>query len=68
MKPFTYRKVTVTPERMTPPILVACNNGVNRYLGTVWRMTFPDQTWCRTGTKLQARQYINRVGHSHGVV
>jgi hypothetical protein len=65
-KPFTYRGCIATPEHLPREILVGCNNSVNRYLRVVWRVTFPDQTWIRCGTKHQSRQYIDHVGRHHG--
>lgn len=59
MKSFTYRGCEIDPEVMDEPTLVACNNSVNRYLRKVWRITFPDQTWTRVGTKDTAKSYIN---------
>jgi hypothetical protein len=59
-RPFVYRGCVVSPERLGHPTLVACNHGVNRCLKTVWRATFPDQSWCRLGTKDTSRRYIDR--------
>lgn len=67
-KPFDYRGCKVAPETLQESILAGCNNSVNRYLKTLWRITFPDMTWCRVGTKFMARQYINSKGYSHGVI
>jgi hypothetical protein len=64
---FHYKGATVWPEHSTKPVLVACNKGVNRYLKDFWRIVFPNDTFCRIGTKAQARQYIDAKGHSHGV-
>jgi hypothetical protein len=66
-KPWEFKGCTITPETMSEPILAGCNNSVNRYLKTVWRITFPNKTWCRVGTKDMARGYINSRGHSYGV-
>jgi hypothetical protein len=66
-KAFKYRGCTVEPTVRKSSILVGCNNSVNRYLSNVWNVLFPDNTWATVGTKLQARQYVDRVGHSHGV-
>ena len=57
---FTYRAVRVDPEFLHEPILVGCNDGETRYLCVVWRLTFPDDTWLRVGTKKQARLWIDR--------
>jgi hypothetical protein len=65
-KPFEYRGCIATPERLPREILVGCNNSVNRYLRVVWRVTFPDETWIRCGTKDQVRSYVNLAGPSHG--
>lgn len=64
-KPFSYSGCTVAPELLSEPILVGCNNSVNRYLKQVWRVTFPDGTWCRVGTKGEARRYIRTHLYYH---
>jgi uncharacterized lipoprotein NlpE involved in copper resistance len=66
-KTWEYKGCTIAPE-IVAPTLVGCNNSVNRYLTVVWRITFPDKTWCRVGTKRLARGYIESRGHSYGVV
>ena len=67
-KTWNYKGCTIAPETFTESILVGCNNSVNRYLKTVWRITFPDNSWERVGTKRMAVGYINSKGHSYGVV
>lgn len=67
-KTWEYKGCTIAPEKLDKPTLVGCNNSVNRYLTTVWRITFPDGTWCRTGTKRMAVRHVESKGHSHGVV
>lgn len=64
-KPFETSGCIVTPEWLPRPILIGCNRSVNRYLRTAWRVTFPDQTWCRVGTKQMAKWYAatNIRGH-----
>ncbi len=57
---FAYCRCVVAPETLPKPILVACND-VNRYLRHVWRITFPDGAWLRTGTKEQAVKNIMLV-------
>lgn len=64
-KPFTYQGCVISPEPLAKAILVGCNNNVNRYLSLVWRVVFPDQTWCRVGTKLMALRYIAANRHRH---
>ena len=64
-KSFNYRGCTISPEVLDNSILVACNASVNRYLKTVWRVTFPDLTWARLGTKNQARRYVESKLHLH---
>jgi hypothetical protein len=64
---FTYRGCVATPEQLPREILVGCNQSVNRYLRLVWRITFPDQTWVRVGTKDMVRRYVEWKGHQHGV-
>jgi hypothetical protein len=66
-KAFTYKGCTVSPHTHKDAILVGCNDSVNRYLKSVWWITFPDKTWVDTGTKLQAKQYIDDKGDAHGV-
>jgi hypothetical protein len=68
MKPWTYKGCNIAPEKMDKPTLAGCNNGVNRYLTTLWRITFPDNTWTRVGTKRMAISYVESKGHSYGVV
>jgi hypothetical protein len=65
MKTFIYRDCQVALETLDKSILIACNNSVNRYLRKVWRITFPDQTWSRVGTKDMAKTYINLHVHQH---
>lgn len=55
----------MAPETLPDSILVGCNNSVNRYLRTVWRVTFPDKTWIRCGTVGESKRYINAHLHQH---
>lgn len=66
-EPFNTYGCTIERESLAGPILVACNNNVNRYLKTVWRVTFPDGTWCRVGTKQEASRYAGANIHNHSV-
>ncbi len=63
-KEFRFRGCVVSPERLDHAILVGCNF-VNRYLQVVWRVTFPDKTWCRVGTHNMARSYVDSHLHQH---
>lgn len=64
-QPFLYRGCAIRPEHKDEPILVGCNNSVNRYLKDYWHIEFPDSTWIHVGTKDQARQYIDAHIYQH---
>jgi hypothetical protein len=64
---WTYRGCLIGRETLPGPILVRCNGGVNRHLSRVWRVVFPDDSWCQVGTRDEAVRYVDRVGHRYGV-
>lgn len=69
-KPFEYKGCKIKPEVSEKPVLVGCNDGVNRYFRNYWLVTFPDKTWTKVGTKGMAIIYIDQHvhSHSHGVI
>ena len=66
-KTWEYKGCHVEPELVHPAILVSMGKGRgNRDLFCVWRITFPDHTWIRVGSKKAAQQYIDPNIAAHG--